>query len=322
MTCPTCGTENSPGAKYCTSCGVPLEARPEEVGNVIYCPSCGSENPVDASLCIRCGASIHETPSWGSRSDSGTGYGEPAGAYGALMPRDLGDLISETFRVYRKGFWGFVVIALCAQIPFLIEQLTPMPVLVSILFLVASFFLFILADGAITLAVAWQYLGRQINVAESYRAAWGRILSLVGGALIFIIALLFSALLSVIIIGIPLFFYLLVKWWFYVQAIMLEGQTGPREALRRSHGLVTRSWWRVFGIGIAFLLVGIGVNIAASIPGFIALAFSPTVSTIFLFVAGVVVLPIGTIGATLVYFDLRIKKEGYTLERMTSEAGN
>ena len=48
--CPSCGTENLPGAERCRECGTYLQAR--------ACPQCGVSNPATANFCMRCGNSL------------------------------------------------------------------------------------------------------------------------------------------------------------------------------------------------------------------------------------------------------------------------
>ena len=45
MTCSNCGTENRPGAKFCSECATPLAAS---------CPTCGTANPPGAKFCSEC----------------------------------------------------------------------------------------------------------------------------------------------------------------------------------------------------------------------------------------------------------------------------
>ena len=45
MTCPNCGTESRPGAKFCAECATPLAT---------ICPSCGSTNAPGAKFCSEC----------------------------------------------------------------------------------------------------------------------------------------------------------------------------------------------------------------------------------------------------------------------------
>jgi class 3 adenylate cyclase/tetratricopeptide (TPR) repeat protein len=49
MQCSSCGTENSPKAKFCGECGAPLGAP---------CPDCGARNPRDAPACSGCGRTL------------------------------------------------------------------------------------------------------------------------------------------------------------------------------------------------------------------------------------------------------------------------
>ena len=45
MNCPVCGTENRPGAKFCTECGTAFASA---------CPNCGTVNPPTAKFCSEC----------------------------------------------------------------------------------------------------------------------------------------------------------------------------------------------------------------------------------------------------------------------------
>ena len=101
---------------------------------------------------------------------------------------------------------------------------------------------------------------------------------------------------------------------------MIERQE-PISALGRSKWLVDGSWWRVFGILIIFFLIAFGISIVPSaIAGFIS-AFYPLIGSLLIAVIQTLVLPIGFIFSTLLYFDLRVGKEGYTLDRLASAMG-
>src|SRR5262249_30873253 len=51
MRCPTCGTENEPGRKFCGECGTSL-AR--------LCPTCGTPNAPGTKFCGECGTALVE----------------------------------------------------------------------------------------------------------------------------------------------------------------------------------------------------------------------------------------------------------------------
>ena len=49
MTCPSCGTSNAPGAKFCSECGTRFATS---------CPACGAVNLPGAKFCSECGTSV------------------------------------------------------------------------------------------------------------------------------------------------------------------------------------------------------------------------------------------------------------------------
>jgi hypothetical protein len=49
MNCPSCGSENRAGRKFCGECGAPLHAR---------CASCGAENEPTEKFCGNCGVAL------------------------------------------------------------------------------------------------------------------------------------------------------------------------------------------------------------------------------------------------------------------------
>src|SRR6516165_9471760 len=54
MLCPSCGTANREGAKFCDACGTVLP---------VACPSCGTANRPGAKFCNECGTSLTGQPS-------------------------------------------------------------------------------------------------------------------------------------------------------------------------------------------------------------------------------------------------------------------
>jgi class 3 adenylate cyclase/tetratricopeptide (TPR) repeat protein len=54
LACGTCGTENPAQARFCMSCGAPLQRR---------CPSCGEPAPPEARFCMSCGSPLGAPPS-------------------------------------------------------------------------------------------------------------------------------------------------------------------------------------------------------------------------------------------------------------------
>ena len=241
---------------------------------------------------------------------------EPAPA--GIPPRDLGEIISETFGVYGANFWPLFVMALIPDIPFILAGYVPLPLEVALI--LVGIVLLVLQAGAFVYAVAGLYLARELDVLECYRAAWRRVLSLAGATILILLALVVSMILWVILIGIPLFFYLLVIWFFADEAIMIERKAAVA-ALGRSRELVRGSWWRVFGIGVAFVGIILGLFLVGLIPSVIVWNINEDLGNILVTVVSVLVAPIFFVGRTLVYLDLRARKEGYSLEALASDIG-
>jgi hypothetical protein len=199
-----------------------------------------------------------------------------------------------------------------------------------------------LGEAATTRAVSDRYLDRPSSLLSAYRAAWSRlgalmsmILILVGAyagslaAVIGLVALLgavgaggLGALLAIVafVALVPVLIVIYVRTVVAVPAIVLERASGWR-GLQRSWQLISGRFWPTFGRMLLLALIAsiISSVIAAifEIPG-AALAPSST----FVFdqvasaVAAVFVGPITYIGVTLLYYDIRIRKEGFDIEML------
>ena len=114
-----------------------------------------------------------------------------------------------------------------------------------------------------------------------------------------------NVLFFITIIGIPWAIQRLVRWLFVQQTIMLENAT-PEEALSRSASVVIGSWWRTAGIWLLIsLLGGIPVVITRLTLVFAPIAVSSTASAI----GDALALPFVVIATTMLYFDLKSRKE-------------
>ena len=235
---------------------------------------------------------------------------------GDLQPRNLGELLIGTYYVYRRNFKLFLIIASVPQGPLLIASVSPGPG--SILFTLLGLLLIPLASGAIIYAVFQQHLVQTLNVGECFRYSLQVVMMLILTTILIVLALVASAVLALILIGVPLLFYILVIWFFAPHAIVIEGKD-PIAALGRSRELVMGSWWRVFGIGIVFILIIIGLSAITTLPAILIASIPTILENIITSIISIVVFPITYIGGTLVYIDLRVRKEGYSLDMMASD---
>jgi len=234
-----------------------------------------------------------------------------------IPPRRLTDLLSETLSLYRQHFRVFLPIALVAQIPGLFG-LTDPSVGQQVLLTIVAFVLAAIAQGSVVHAVATIYTGVPPSINASVRQATRLGVPLIADQLVLLLLLFAAVILAVVLIGIPLFAIILVITAFYPQAIIIERITYLR-AFRRSAGLVRGNWWRVFGIGICYVLVVVILALILLVP----LGLGSTMATNLASIAiGALGMPWMMIGATLVYFDLRVRQEGLDGDTLASELGD
>ena len=104
--------------------------------------------------------------------------------------------------------------------------------------------------------------------------------------------------------------YLLIRWFFVVQCVVIEDKRGF-DALARSGQLVRDNWWRVFGIVlvaqlvavIPALLIGVPLDAAADSADREVLSLAGDM------LASIVTAPFVAIVTTLLFYDLRARRE-------------
>lgn len=170
-------------------------------------------------------------------------------------------------------------------------------------------------------ALSDAYLGESPTGVGSLRFGLRRLLPLLGLTIVYTIGQLLGFV-ALIITGI----WLYGMWSVRVPACVIE-RTGPFSSLSRSYGLVKGRWWPVAGVLIvSYLMVAIiGALISA---GLIAAAvsnsnpsvqFAVTISVLSGIISGVLLQPFSAAVVTVLYYDLRIRKEGYDLELLADQ---
>ena len=131
----------------------------------------------------------------------------------------------------------------------------------------------------------------------------------------------------VLIITIPVVIWVLVRWAVATPALFAEG-VGPIKALGRSWSLVRDNWWRTVGILIIVAIMvsliqsALGVlftGVAAVLPGIGEDLRSGLVTTVATLVNALVG-AITPIAITMLYLDLRVRKEGLDLDQLARQA--
>lgn len=242
-----------------------------------------------------------------------------------LGPRKLEDMLSEAWRIYKKHYlklWAIAAISGVLNVllivvmygaGFLIALLSEGDKIIAVLpyiiaggtFAIAVFIAVNLwVQCALMYFIAVQYHATDIGFSDSYVYAWSKL----GTA--FVTSILVSLAvggLTLTIIGIPLAIYIGVNWCFALPYVVIKG-TGITEALSKSYALVKGNWWRVLGINLMFAVIMFGINSVAGVIPILGWVISTIVGT-----------PVVILGLVLLYFDLRVRKQEYTLDDLTKE---
>src|SRR4029450_1886993 len=171
---------------------------------------------------------------------------------------------------------------------------------------------------ATSMVVAASYLGGERRAGPAMRATGRRFLVLL--AVFFLTLLLKLAGLVLCLVGalVPMTLFLVTT-----PAVMVE-EVGPIQAMARPVPLVRPRFWPVLAIGIGSgVLAGFLGNILAGPFSIAALAvgyrWGWILAAIGAIVPALITTPFVSILATLVYFDLRIRNEGFDLQMIAAE---
>ncbi|MEW6059282.1 MAG: hypothetical protein AB1551_03930 [Actinomycetota bacterium] len=241
--------------------------------------------------------------------------------------------------LYLRNWRTFMGVAAVAYVPFLLLSLSlgrlfpeewPMgwgpslqvsvttAVMLSLLIVVTALVVEPLAAGAMVKAVAGAYMGERLTVGGAYRYALGAMWSLL------LVTLLESL---VVITGLVLLIVpgviFAVRLAFATNALILEGVRGPA-ALRRSWELSRGSFWWIVGV---LLVTGVLAGIAAGVfwlPSYVAgsTIAGPILSEILSSIGQLLTTPFTTAVLVLLYFDMRVRKEGFSLSVPTGEVSH
>jgi hypothetical protein len=171
--------------------------------------------------------------------------------------------------------------------------------------LLVTIFGLAVVNAATAVAMTEIDLGRKATARAAYRKVLPKLGPLLG---VVVIASVVIALVSLTTIGVVLGSWLIVRWAFLAQVVVLE-DVPALGALGRSSRLVRGNWWRTASL-LLFVIT-------------VALLVGPLVGTFLLFVSSasfdfvnllsgllyVIVLPYAAIASTYMYFDLRVEKQ-------------
>jgi hypothetical protein len=240
-----------------------------------------------------------------------------------LKPLDFAGLLDETFDLYKKNFLLLVAIN-AVYAPFSVYTLVTLNPKSPNFYSYFSWLLVPFIHAASVKAISETYLKRKPGFAEVYKAAFR--------------------------MGLPLFVTMLIEWFaivigtvmclipgiiagvwlaFVSQAIVVEDKKYI-EAIKRSKNLSHGEVKRVLLTYGAIFIVTIGLQFALSIPADIISKghYSymhqypyTTLGIIARIIPSLFVAPIFNIAITLLYYDIRVRKEGFDIQLLAGNMG-
>jgi hypothetical protein len=167
------------------------------------------------------------------------------------------------------------------------------------------------------------YLGRPADIGSAISRGVPRILPTMGAAILKSIGV-FIAFLFFFIPGV----YVALYWFAGPTAAVLEN-VGPIEALQRSGKLSRDVKWHVFKTYFivaclfiaAYVLVAIIGWIVSRLVQFVSVQATLTVMQFVISIGLMFIYPLWPIMQTLLYYDARIRNEGYDIELMAQRVG-
>jgi hypothetical protein len=263
-----------------------------------------------------------------------------------LRPLEVGDLLDETFRMYRRHFLLFAGLSVILSIPSAALSSFSYYALFSgllqagfaapgqalfqagtlVLYLGGALIAIALTPffyGAVTYAACESALGRPVTPGSVLSGVLRRYFPLLGYWLLIAVMLVAFCL-------IPLWIWIWVGWAVVMPAMFIE-DLGLGAAMGRSWRLVQGRWWRTFFTLLLMFVIWFVARTA--LRAFIVLAQSllqlviPTVAALWIAAASSVIVgslvnPLLQIAIVLIYFDLRVRREALDLFQLAQRVSS
>ena len=260
---------------------------------------------------------------------------EPPDSPRLFRPRGVGEILAHAFQIYRMHWQHLIALVAIVVVPLSILQVLLTDVVIgdsfetstvrngelvvdgsvggvilgSLAVAVISILMWTVLTGAITRAAAGTFLGREMDIAESYRFGIARIGSIILVGLLMGLAI-FAGFLLLVIPG----FFVLTRLTCAIPSLVIEDRRGT-SALSRSWNLVAGFGWPVFGtIIVAGLLTGLVSGVLTS-----PFQDNTVLRVIGQSIASTITMPYTALVGILIYLDLRVRKERYTPDQLESD---
>jgi hypothetical protein len=271
----------------------------------------------------------------------------------ALRPRSAIEIVDTAFTIWRRNIGQMTIIGIAATVPVVLalvlglgsvfavgsfneaKLIAAIPML--LVFAVVLVLWMAVVDGAMTLAAGDAYHGREVSAANSLRGAVSKGGTLVVSNILRMLTIFLAVAVGAVVIamlgksngGLAVLLFIVLgictmllfaRLFATTNAVLFEN-SGASESLGRSFALSKDSAWRIFGvILLAYIVlfvaqIALGVTLQLLVS---AVLRSPVVASALGNIVGMLLYPFLSIALMVLYFDQRIRKEGYDLDVMSS----
>jgi hypothetical protein len=264
-----------------------------------------------------------------------------------IRPRRATELVDAGFQLLRRYYPQLFTLAAIAMAPSVIarvllrDELSDPTVMVShpgpaIIVTLIAVVCSTIADAVLIITASDGYLDGAVDLSRALGKGMRKLLyvfiaTIFRYMLVVMVGVLVAVVIPVVgavhlqllfILIIPaaiwVFFYAMLRTFAVSQAVLLE-DSGPLAALDRSVRLSRNCGAHIFfTLGLVWLLYFITYGVAA---GVAASLLSRAIAEIIAGIVMVAIYPLVAVVSTLLYYDLRVRKEGFDLEVMSRELG-
>jgi hypothetical protein len=240
-----------------------------------------------------------------------------------LRPRSATELVDAAFQIFRRDPVPFMTAAAIFYVPYLVIRLllgadtvaTPMavqwgPLLLGALLGVVAYGA---AAGATILLAREAYFDRPVVLAPALSGLGARL-----------VPLILAGILSSILVGLGMVFFLIPGFYLLarfavIQPVVMIEDADVGQAFSRTSTLTEGQKWHALGTLALLFVIAMAVSLGVGFT--VGMIKSQVVTFAASTIIAILIYPFGGITLALLYYDLRIRKEGFDIEYLATEAG-
>jgi hypothetical protein len=236
----------------------------------------------------------------------------------ALRPRSATEIIDASFQLLRRHYSQLVALAVVALLPYIVLVAvaggSETGAASALLVVLAQFLCAALAEAAVIVAVSDAYLEGSVDIHRSLAATAGRLPTIILAGIIRGLAVVF---------GLFLFLfpglYVALRTFAITPVVVLEGRSAS-DAMKRSWDLAKGEVWKIFvTLLLAWMIFIVLYALLLMVVGMLS-DKNPRVTQLVVAILMALVYPITGVVTTILYYDIRVRREGFDLELLAREA--